>query len=414
MKVLKFFVTGLSLVLLIGSGGVAEAEGVQVDRCPAGDASYNPYCDVDGNGIIDVVDLSRVALRWQQSGDPTIAAGDAWNLTGNAGTTPGTDFLGTTDDVAFQIHVNGKRALRIEPASDAIFDFSPNLIGGYSGNGVGTDVLGATIAGGGRSAAPNRVMADFGTVGGGAANSTSSFAATVAGGETNQASGFAAVVGGGSANRAGAKFATVGGGIANEASGGHATVPGGLSNTAAGDYSFAAGRRAKATHAGAFVWGDATDADIASTDANQFIARASGGVDFYSNSDATLGVSLATNSGSWASLSDRAVKTDVVPVDSQEILAGLADVPISRWHYDGQDPSIRHIGPMAQDFYAAFGVGEDDRYISTVDADGVALASIQGLYEIVKEQKAQIAQLQQQNADLQARLAALERVVQSD
>jgi len=55
------------------------------------------------------------------------------------------------------------------------------------------------------------------------------------------------------------------------------------------------------------------------------------------------------------------------------------------WNYKAQDPSIRHIGPMAQDFYGAFSYGEDNKYINTLDADGVALAAIQGLYEVVKE-----------------------------
>jgi hypothetical protein len=77
---------------------------------------------------------------------------------------------------------------------------------------------------------------------------------------------------------------------------------------------------------------------------------------------------------------------------------------------------VRHIGPTAQDFYAAFGVGEDNTHISTVDADGVALAAIQGLYRIVQEKDAEIAALkaenstqQQQIAAIEARLASLER-----
>jgi hypothetical protein len=109
-------------------------------------------------------------------------------------------------------------------------------------------------------------------------------------------------------------------------------------------------------------------------------------------------------------------------VDGQEVLARLAEMPISTWNYRAQDPSIRHVGPVAQDFYAAFEVGRDDRHIATIDLDGVALAAIQGLYQLSQEQdvrieeleaentaqQAQIDTLQQQNADLDARLAALE------
>jgi hypothetical protein len=69
---------------------------------------------------------------------------------------------------------------------------------------------------------------------------------------------------------------------------------------------------------------------------------------------------------------------------------------------------MKHIGPMAQDFYGAFGLGDDEKYISTLDADGVALAGVQALYELAKQQQAQIEALQRQNAELNARLEALE------
>ena len=116
----------------------------------------------------------------------------------------------------------------------------------------------------------------------------------------------------------------------------------------------------------------------------------------------TNGVELSPGSGSWSSLSDREVKANMTPVDESLILLLLAELSISTWNYTGQDPSVRHIGPMAQDFYAAFGVGEDDRHISTVDADGVVLAAIQGLYQLVQEKNAQIVALE-------ARVAALEQ-----
>ncbi|MBU0492309.1 MAG: hypothetical protein KKA73_01870 [Chloroflexi bacterium] len=193
---------------------------------------------------------------------------NAWRLTGNAGTTPGTYFLGTTDNVALEFHVNGARALRLEPHS-----ISPNVIGGYSGNWVTSGVRGATIGGGGYSATSNRVTDRYGTVGGGGNNQA---------GNNNVATDDAtyATVGGGYHNIASSVDATVGGGTDNTASGWYATVPGGHSNTAQGLYSFAAGRRAKANHQGAFVWADSTDANFASTANDQFSVRASGGVNF--------------------------------------------------------------------------------------------------------------------------------------
>ena len=127
------------------------------------------------------------------------------------------------------------------------------------------------------------------------------------------------------------------------------------------------------------------------------------------------------NGNSWSVLSDRKAKEHFAEVDGRQVLEKLSTVPVSTWNYKAQGSEIRHIGPIAQDFYAAFQVGEDERYISTVDADGVALAAIQGLYELLQEkqeyiasQQAQIDELAEQNDRLAQRLAALEKQVGSD
>ena len=439
MKALKIIGIALCLALLLASGVTTGAQGPLALRQGSGDVlslskgqasgsggcvpgdSYQPACDLNRDNTIDIVDIMLVASKWSQDGTWT---SDNWSIYGNLNTTPGTNFLGTTDVAALEMRVNNQGALRMEPTTS-----TPNLIGGYSGNSVAGGVAGATIGGGGQASATNGATADFATIGGGEGNSALGFAATIGGGETNAALGFAATVGGGAnnvagnvagnanfatvaggiANTAGNEHATVAGGISNTASGKRATVPGGQENTAAGDYSFAAGRQAKADHDGAFVWGDSNDFDFASTANNQFSARATGGARFVSAIDGsgnpTAGVILNAGAGSWSNLSDRNQKEHFALVDGQEVLACLAEIPVTTWNYKSQNPSIRHIGPMAQDFYAAFGVGEDDKHISTLDADGVALAAIQGLYQLVQEQKAQIA-------DLEARLAALEGVMQ--
>ncbi|MCK4606915.1 MAG: hypothetical protein KAU35_06430 [candidate division Zixibacteria bacterium] len=110
---------------------------------------------------------------------------------------------------------------------------------------------------------------------------------TVGGGFLNQATEESATVSGGSGNSATFPRATVGGGWCNHASGYNATVPGGNQNEASGTNSFAAGRRAKAINDGAFVWGDNTSADFASTGDNQFLVRASGGVGIGLNNPTT-------------------------------------------------------------------------------------------------------------------------------
>jgi hypothetical protein len=125
--------------------------------------------------------------------------------------------------------------------------------------------------------------------------------------------------------------------------------------------------------------------------------------------------------------SDRNAKEAFETTDPLLILQRLSELPIQTWNYKWNDAAIRHIGPMAQDFAAAFTVGEDDKHICPVDAQGVAFAAIQGLYRIVREKEAQAenqcrvteslqAQLQRQqeeNERLKARIEALERLMTS-
>ncbi len=121
----------------------------------------------------------------------------------------------------------------------------------------------------------------------------------------------------------------------------------------------------------------------------------------------STGASL-TAGGTWTNSSDRNAKENFEEVNTREILSALVNIPVETWNYKTQEDSIRHIGPMAQDFYSAFKVGENDKTITTVDADGVALAAIQGLNSIVEEQKAVIAQQQATIDNLKARLESLE------
>jgi len=263
------------------------------------------------------------------------------------------------------------------------------------------------------------------TVGGGAANLSMDFCATVSGGQYNTSRVVSATVGGGKNNTSGEIGATVSGGIDNTASGLTATVPGGWLNTASGHYSFAAGWRAKALHRGAFVWADSSlgpigiGLDFASTSSNQFLVRATGGAHFVSAIDTTgsniAGVTLAPGSGTWSSLSDRNAKENFTAANAREILDKVAALPLASWNYKAQGAGVRHLGPMAQDFHASFGLGESERTITTVDADGVALAAIQGLNEKVEvsseRAEGRIEKLEKENAELKTRLAMLEVLV---
>jgi hypothetical protein len=304
---------------------------------------------------------------------------------------------------------------------------SPSIIGGHESNVmVGASTFGATIAGGGSDLEPNRVGAKFATVGGGENNHATGIAstvsggsrgratatfATVGGGDQGNATGFMSTVSGGVWNFANGEASTVSGGYGHYAQGDYSTVPGGGYNRAGANYTFAAGWRAKAEHTGAFVWADYNHTDFASTTANQFNIRASGGARIFSNSAATVGVQLAAGGAAWSALSDREAKRDVEAVDAREVAARLAEIPISRWTYTDDESATPHMGPMAQDFHAAFGLGHSDKHLTTTDVDGVALAAIQGVYQMVRDRDARIAEQAAEVADLRERLAALEALV---
>jgi trimeric autotransporter adhesin len=287
-----------------------------------------------------------------------------------------------------------------------------STIGGGGGNSATAAY--ATIAGGARSdpgdsATGNRVTDDYGTVGGGGNNqvgnnagpTTDATYGTVAGGGGNMASGLGATVGGGGGNQATGAYATVGGGVFNFATGEHSTVPGGVGNLASGAGSLAVGRLSFATHNGSFVWGDGTQI-AGSQGVNTFNALATGGFRFYF--DAVGNHCDLTSTTGWQCFvpSDRNLKTEVVPVDGADVLDRLAAMPVQTWAYKADNGAARHMGPMAQDFHAAFRLGANDREINTVDANGVALAAIQGLYRLLQEKDAQIAALS-------ARVGVLER-----
>jgi hypothetical protein len=103
--------------------------------------------------------------------------------------------------------------------------------------------------------------------------------------------------------------------------------------------------------------------------------------------------------------SDRNAKEDFESVDSRAVLAAVVALPIERWSY--RDEPARHLGPMAQDFAAAFGLGQDDRHIFPLDAAGVALAAIQGLHGLVEAQAARLQALGREVAALRGETAAL-------
>ncbi len=256
----------------------------------------------------------------------------------------------------------------------------------FLGGGQGNAIAGSGSQSAITSGFHNSLSQSYGFIGAGIFNTVSGEGGFIAAGGYNTVSGEGAVVDGG---------------YDSTASGTFATIPGGYGNNAAGTYSFAAGARASAVQTGTFVWSDGSDGDaiLTSSRAYQFLARASGGFTLYTNAASTAGAQLGAGSGTWASLSDRNAKTNMAPLDEAAVLDKVAALPITRWSYTSER-GVRHVGPMAQDFYAAFKVGEDDKHITSIDEDGVALAAIKALH-------ADNGALHAENARLRRQLARI-------
>ena len=131
-------------------------------------------------------------------------------------------------------------------------------------------------------------------------------------------------------------------------------------------------------------------ADFSAVQARVFQGAASNRAINTINADGTIVESIAID----GQASDKAMKMNFQPVDSLDILEKLNSVPINRWSWKEDDPSIIHMGPTAQDFYVAFGLGNDDRQIKHVDASGVAFASIQALHSLLFKQASLIKKLE--------------------
>lgn len=125
---------------------------------------------------------------------------------------------------------------------------------------------------------------------------------------------------------------------------------------------------------------------------------------------ARLDVAGQINCTTLVLTSDRNQKQDIEPVAPLDTLNKLAQLPISAWAYTNY-PNVRHIGPMAQDFKAAFNLGEDDRHIGAGDGIGVALAAIKGLHEIVQEKDSEISRLRAELTSMKKELSSLKHDV---
>lgn len=337
--------------------------------------------------------------------------------------------------------------------------WSENTIAGSSCNGVGPNnpyAMGATVAGGGyldsdaSACYANMVDGNYGTVSGGSGN-TSSYYATVPGGQGNEASGFWSWAGGRLAKAHASVGSAVHAGAFVWADSNFPSAGQPFYSTAVDEFAVRArggirlitnvdltgnptNRNIMIDSTGAMNFGDATRqmlnlnnntyaigvqpyrlyfrvADTTSPRSGFVWFNGGSHVDT-TDDPGTGGSVLMTLTPAGLKVlgtdvsSDRNIKNNVIPVDNKKILESISLLPITEWSFN-VDPDVRHIGPMAQDFREAFGLGHDDRFISTVDAQGISLAAIQELNRLLQKQTTRIASLEATITDRDTEIQSL-------
>lgn len=203
----------------------------------------------------------------------------------------------------------------------------------------------------------------------------------------------------------------------------------GEQNTASGAASVAMGYHAHTNaRQGSFVFADRSTVDTLRAGVNHSANwRVSGGFRIFTSSNLTTGITLQSGavvsnwgqsnaviststgaylstSGVWTNTSDVNRKHLFENISGEDILMKIRKLPITRWSYRTDENNVRHIGPMAQDFYAAFKLGDNNKAIGTVDADGVALAGIKALEERTSKLASELQAMKAENAALREKL----------
>ena len=405
-----------------GSGGSARATGGTI-----GGVSINP-----AQVQLRVSGSCTAGLFMQsigQNGTVGCAAASAGGGITGVSAGPGLFGGGTTGNLVLSLQTAGPGAYSFENVNGLVAHGTFGA-GGIGDTGPGTRLLwypgkaafrvGRTSSGQWDDANVGEYSAAMGV------NTTASGSSSTAFGNGSKATGESATAMGTLTEASGAYSTAMG--LYAIASGGNSTAIGTMT-TAAGQGSVVMGVRAAAGASanGSFVFGDrstGTSGDVVtSVSPNQFLVRAAGGVVFWSTSGTTFptspGVALFTGDSAWSTLSDANSKENFVELVGEDVLTKLAAMPVREWNYKAQDAAIRHVGPTAQDFHAAFGLGVDPRRIGTVDADGIALAAVKALETRTRELRGEgsalrehVEALKRENDELRTRLARLEALLE--
>ncbi|HEY0375784.1 MAG TPA: tail fiber domain-containing protein [Pyrinomonadaceae bacterium] len=205
---------------------------------------------------------------------------------------------------------------------------------------------------------------------------------------------------------------------------GLAAVAIGYNVTADQDHTTAMGKFASNNgFSGTFVWSDGSATASAdtfrNTANNEFAARATGGFRFRTNLTGTTGCNLPAGSGVFNCTSSRTTKENFLVVNGRDVLSRLRAIPVSTWNYISEGDNVRHMGPMAEDFYQQFRLGTGNTSIGVQDLAGVSIAAIKALdertndlqkktAEVVKL-RTEVDELRAMNSAFAVRLAALEQ-----
>ena len=367
------------------------------------------------------------ALGWvsNASGDYSTAAGKSSTASGTASTAMGN--LSTA---------SGLSSTAIGDQTAAAGDYSTAM--GYMSSTTAAGDYGTAI--GHTTVASGIASTALGNATGASGNSSTAMGkSTVASGDYSTAMGLSTTASGihstalgynttaSGENSTAMGFNTAASGVNSTAMGAYSTASGtgsiaeGFSTTANGDYTVAIGSYVNTYGwTGSCIIGDQSTANVTYSNAyHQMTMRFHGGYRLYSKSDLSTCVYMKTGVSGWLNYCDRNMKENFRALDGEELLRKIKDLPITEWNYKNTDPSVRYVGPMAQDFWQAFKLGGTDSLgINSIAIDGVNMAAIQALEKRTADLKNALSEIEQlksivknlalTNSNMQSRLAKLE------
>jgi hypothetical protein len=332
-----------------------------------------------GAGKVLTSDANGLAT-WQTPSGGGGGGATGWGLTGNSGNSPTTNFIGNTDAVDLVMKTNNVAGL-VLTSGGAILASGNTTTGTTPAIGAGTRMMWI----------PNRAAFRAGAVNGTQWNDINIGFNSAAFGNNCIASGMNSFAAGNSSS-----------------AGSNSAISMGSSCSASSSNTVALGNLVSVNQLGAFCFGDQEFANtLMPSTSNEMSMRFKGGYRLFTTSATTggsaIGVTLAAGGNSWAQISDVRRKENFIPVNGEDFLNKIAQFKLTSWNYKGQDAkSFRHYGPMAQDFYAAFGNDQlgtigNDTTITSGDFDGINFIAIQALEKRTSDLNNANLKLQQEN-----------------